>query len=318
MTDLHRFTLKQLRHFLAIAECPTIHHAATRLNLSHAALAGSLTELEEQIGLQLFIRRRAHGVALTATGAELMAYCRAVISAADELQAKTAGKESAYSGRLVIDCYTTLAPFLIPALIAGFRRRYPAIELEIFDGSAELILARLHEGRSEFALLYDFNLTATIESDPLYTVRPRVLLPAMHRLASKRAVDLKDLTKEPLIQYDVAPALENMQLIFKNVGVEPRIGRRVKSVELIRALVGRGLGYGILLQPPPGNTTYDGMQVVIRDILRCTVSFNVVLARSRYVKPSQRSRDLRKLCLESCVIGELKSAPASRKKRLSR
>jgi DNA-binding transcriptional LysR family regulator len=300
MADLHRFTLKQLRHFLVVAECRTIHAAAARLNLSHAALAGSLTELENQLGLQLCIRRRAHGVELTALGSELRSYAQAVLASADELQARAEGTESAYTGRLVIDCYASLAPFLVPALLAGVRLRYPALELEILDGSAEEMLARLHSGRSEFALLYDFNLTAAIECDPLISVKPRVLLPATHRLAARRAVDLKDLASEPLIQYDVAPAVENTKTIFRNVGVEPLIGRRAKSVELIRSLVGRGLGYAVLLHHPPGTTSYEGRELVIRDIRRCTVAFNVVLARSAYIKPSRRSTELRQLCVACC------------------
>lgn len=302
-----RFSLRQIRYFLAVADARTISEAASRLAISQGALTEALDELEKQIAVRLFVRRRAHGVSLTRSGRELIAHARALMAAAAEFQAAAENRGSTLAGRVSIGCYMTLAPFVMPALIAAFGTRYPHVELDVFYGSGEDIGRRLHEGHLDFGLVYDFNLSPATACDPLYKVRPRLVLPAGHPLAAQARIDLAALAGEPLVQFDVEPALSNTRRIFETLGVTPRPGLNAPSIEVVRSLVGHGFGYAVLLHHPPGDMSYEGRRLAVRDIAGLDLAYDVVLARSTYLRATARSAELRQFC-RSCFTGEEASA----------
>ncbi|MFB9950638.1 LysR family transcriptional regulator [Rhizobium puerariae] len=307
--DQPRFSLRQIRYFLAVAEARTISEAAVRLAISQGALTEALDELERQMAVRLFVRRRAHGVSLTRSGRELIAHARALMAAAAEFQAAAENRGSALAGRVSIGCYMTLAPFVMPALIGAFRTHHPSVELDVFYGSGEEIGQRLHEGHLDFGLVYDFNLSAATACDPLYRVRPRIVLPAEHPLAAAPEIDLAAMAGEPLVQFDVEPALSNTRRIFETLGVPLRQGLSAPSIELVRSLVGHGFGYAVLLHHPPGDLSYEGKRLAVREIAGLDFAYDVVLARSTYLRATQRSEELRRFCLSRFAGGPESATP---------
>ncbi len=293
-----RFTLKQLGYFLAVAEENTISAAASRLNVSQGALTEALGELESQLAVQLFVRRRAHGVMLTVEGRELLAYARATLSAAEDLQTAVHDRQVRLAGRVVVGCYMTLAPFVLPKLVAAFQREHPAVALEMFQDSGEVIAERLHQGQCDIAIIYDYSVTPSMVCDELYSVLPRVVLPAGHRLADRDEIDLKELEEETNVLFDVEPALNNTQQILRQLGTTAKHQLRAKSIELVRSLVGHGLGYAILLHHPPTDVSYEGRPLVVRPIARFDARYKVMMARPDNLRPSRRGEKLRDFCLE--------------------
>lgn len=267
----------------------------------------ALDELEKQMAVRLFVRRRAHGVTLTRSGGELIAHARALMAVAAQFQAAAESRDSTLAGWVSFGCYTTLAPFVMPALIDAFRRHHPSIELDLFYGSGEEIGQRLHEGRLDFGLVYDFNLSAATACDPVYKVRPRIVLPADHSLAAGSHVDLASVAGEPLVQFDVEPALSNTRRIFEILGVGQTPGPIAPSIELVRSLVGHGFGCGLLLHRPPGDLSYGGRQLAVREIAGLDLVYDVVLARSTYLRATKRSEALRRFC-RACFDGSLANA----------
>lgn len=307
--DTPRFSLRQIRYFLAVAEARTISEAAGRLNISQGALTEALDELEKQMAVRLLVRRRAHGVSLTRSGRELIAHARALMAAAAEFQSAAENRGGTLAGRVSIGCYMTLAPFVVPALIGAFRVSHPSVELDIFYGSGEEIGRLLHEGHLDFGLVYDFNLSPATACDPLYKVRPRIVMPAAHPLAGAREVDLKALAHEPLVQFDIEPALSNTRRIFEILGVEQKSGPSAPSIEVVRSLVGHGFGYAVLLHHPPGDMSYEGKRLAVRDIAGLDLNYDVVLARSTYLRATRRSEELRHFCLSCFTAGPESATP---------
>lgn len=293
-----RFTLRQLGYFLAVAEERTISAAAERLNVSQGALTEALGELESHLSVQLFVRRRAHGVMLTVEGRDLLGYARAALSSAEDLQTAVQDRQVSLSGRVVIGCYMTLAPFLLPRLVSAFQNQHPGAVLDFFQDSGEVIAERLHLGQCDLAILYDYSVTPDMICDELYTVQPRVVLPAGHRLADRDEVELKDLEDETNVLFDVEPALNNTQQILRQLGTTVKYQMRAKSIELVRAMVGHKLGYAILLHHPPTDVSYEGKPLVVKPIARLDVRYKVIMARSRNLKSSRRADRLRDFCVE--------------------
>ena len=304
------FTLKQIHYFVVVSEARTLSSAALNLNISQGALTEALDELERHMQVLLFVRRRARGVTLTPAGRGLLAQARNLLNAADELKTAADNRGTLLSGRVSIACYSTLAPFIMPAILTAFRTQHPSVELDLFYGPGEEIAERLYDGRSDIALLYDFNLPPDTVHDRLYAVEPRIVLPADHRLAAREVIDLADLADELLVQFGIEPALTNTRKIFEDVGVTPRSVMSAPSIELVRSLVGRGHGYSILLHHPVSDVTYEGRPVAVRRIARFKRLFPVVLARSTNLRPSRRGDELRKLCLSCFMPGPSTATPA--------
>jgi DNA-binding transcriptional LysR family regulator len=307
-----RFTLRQLAYFIAVVEAGTLRAAAERLNLSQSALSQGLTEFERDLGATVLIRRRSQGVRLTSVGRDVLEIARATLQNAAALSAQAGGKATTLSGTVAIGCYTTLAPFVIPPLVADLRSRNPDLQVEILDGALDEIVPLMHQGRCEVGFFYNSDVFPGVSYEPLYEVRPHVLLPAKHRLAKLNKVDLRDLVDEPLILFDAQPARRNSQLVFDGVGVVPNnIVARVSNFELVRSLVGRGLGYSVMIQRPPINRSYEGYAVVERGIARSTYAMSVSMAYFPQYARSRAFQEIRKsaAALRKHFSGEA-SAPA--------
>lgn len=279
------FTLRQLECFVAVVDHATIAHAAAVLHASPSAVSAALEELEKHLGEQLTIRRRAHGVTLTAAGRALLPQARGVLSAARDLVPTADGR---LTGRLVLGCYRTLAASLLPGLIEGFGREHPLVGLEFVEGSGDVVLRALDEGRADVGILYDRDLRGGMHTRRLYDLRAHVLLAAGHRLAGVERVSLRELADEPFVQFDVQPAWQNTLALMANAGVRPLVRYVTSDYELARSLVGRGLGYTVLVNRPATDVSHEGRHVVVKEIDPAPDPTTVVLAWPRGRTPSPR------------------------------
>ncbi|MCP5143752.1 MAG: LysR family transcriptional regulator [Gammaproteobacteria bacterium] len=260
------FTLRQLEYFNAIASEGSLAAAATRCNVSASALALALDELEYQLSLQLFIRRKAKGVTLTPAGSRLLSHARRILAGAETLAADASQASSSLTGRFAIGCFPTLAPFYLPGIMQDFARRHPGLTLEITEAAAPELDELLLQGRIDVALMYSVDVSPQFAFDPVREYRPYAMVAKGHRLASRKSIHLGELVSEPLILIDVHPSRLNIDHTFGSLNLRPRIGHTTTSFELVRCLVARGLGYGVLFQRPATTTTYDGNELVTLEL----------------------------------------------------
>src|SRR5919197_1280336 len=132
---LEELSLRQLSYFVAVADAGTMTRAAAVLHVSQSAVSLALADLERQLGVQLMLRRRARGLTLTAAGRELIGPARTLLRLAEELRADAGELGTALHGRLVIGCFQTIGPFIMPTLLASFAAAHPGVELDFVEGS---------------------------------------------------------------------------------------------------------------------------------------------------------------------------------------
>ena len=125
----------------------------------------------------------------------------------------------------------------------------------------------------------------------LAELSPYVLLPEGHPLSLAASIALEDLVREPMALLDLEPSREYFLSLFRSRGLEPTIGFRTKSLEMVRGFVGHGLGYSILATKPANNMTYDGRALVARPL-------SVAVSNSRLVLATLASRKLSPMALE--------------------
>jgi len=283
-----RYTLKQLRYFCAAGEALSVTAAAARMNVSQPSVSAAIAHLEDVFSVQLFIRHHAQGLSLTNAGRGLLSEARGLLRQAEQLGDFAGELGGSLGGTLELGCFTTLAPRFLPALIAEFVALHPAVSIRPWEGIQDDLIAGLMSGGYDLALLYGLDLPEGIIAEPLASFEPYALLPRDHPLAgSGKPVSLEELEGEPMILLDVPPSGRYFTNLFRAKGLTPQIAFSSPSLELVRGLVGRGLGYSLLVTRPEGDRTYLGEPLAIRPISNDTGASEVSLARNESLRPNR-------------------------------
>jgi DNA-binding transcriptional LysR family regulator len=166
---------------------------------------------------------------------------------------------------------------VMPTLVARLTKLHPDLSLTLLEADQSHLIASLRRSDMEIALLYDFGLDPDFEVTPIADLSPYVLLPEGHPLASGPSVSLEELAPEPLLLLDLEPGRDYFLSLFKDNGLVPVIAHRSRSLEMVRGLVGHGLGYSILATKPANNMSYDGRALVARPLSNAVKSSRLVL-----------------------------------------
>jgi DNA-binding transcriptional LysR family regulator len=261
------FTLRQLELFAALPEFPTLSAAASSLHISESALSHAITELEKAVGEQLCVRRKARGLQLTPAGQFFAQRARGLLNDAGELVSELSGLHGQLRGPVKLGCYTGLATNVLPAVLEGFPTEHPDVNIGVTVGTDDELLPALHAGLLDVAIVYNMLLPTGLQQQTIYETEVMAILPEDHRLAAEEAVDLADLAPEPLIMLESTPSTANTHRMFNERGLTPRILTALPVIELVRALVGRGLGYSLLMSRPNStNMTSEGRRIAFRPL----------------------------------------------------
>lgn len=244
------FTLRQLEAFVATAHAGSFAAAAQTQHVTSSAIASSITELERVIGAQLVIRRPAHGVALTPTGRVVLNRAVQLIRDATELQREVAGTPGVLRGPVSLGTHISLAADLLPDLMQEFSGQHPEVGVSFSDNTMDLLIESLDGGELDCVISYASAVPPRFERRVLFSTHAHVVLPAAHPLAGRTSIDLGDLRATPLILLDLDPnGIRTLELLAA-AGVSPHIAHQTWNHELAWSLVGRGLGYTVMLQRP--------------------------------------------------------------------
>lgn len=285
------YNLRQLKYFVTTVECGSVAQASRKLYIAQPSVSTAIKQLEDSFGVQLFIRHHAQGVSLTPGGSRFYRKALELLRAAHEFEQNALADNDVVSGQIDIGCFETVAPLYLPRLIAGFRERWPGVEVRIRDGEQQELVQALTGGSIDLAMLYEHELDSTIETIALMPpLQPYALLSADHRFAQQARVSLHDLVLEPMILLDVAPSRTYFVSIFEEQGLTPHILFSSPSIEMVRGMVGRGFGFSILVTRPYSEYTYDGQKIVTIPLAESVTGSALTAAwlrRSPLTKPAQ-------------------------------
>lgn len=149
-------TPARLRTFLAIVQCGSARAAAAQLSVTESAVSASLAALNGEVGAKLF-ERTGRGLALTEAGAVFAQYARRIVGLMEESVAAARQGVAAEHGKLRLGAVTTAGEYLVPGLLASFRRSYPHVEITLDVGVRDRV----------FSLLADHQLDVAIGGRPL-------------------------------------------------------------------------------------------------------------------------------------------------------
>ncbi len=278
-------SLRLLRYVAAAADSGNVTEAARRLKVSQPSISAAIAELEQMIGITIFVRHHAKGVTLTPAGEKLIQGARLLLNQAKEFSNTAEALSDIERGEITIGCLPLLAARFMPSLIYEFCKRHPRVALNFEEGDQEHLMRDLAKGRIEMAIAYASNIPSGFDAKRVLTLPPVVTLPANHSLASLNSVSLAELEKEPLIFHEPDDYILSL---FDGLGLQPNIALRLRSFELIRGLVARGHGYTLSSIVPVTAFTYDGGHVItkpLRDKL-ASVEVAAVMPKAVLLRPS--------------------------------
>ena len=285
------FTLKQLNYFTTVVDTESIAEASRKLHIAQPSISIAIKNLEDSFGQQLLIRHHAQGVSLTPSGRRFYDKARELLRFSHEFEQNTLANSDTTSGKISIGSFESVAPLYIPKLIAGFKRQYPDIEIQLMDGEQHEIMVGLHRGQFDLAFLYDLELDNSIRKEPLNAPhKPYALLPADHPLAANPTVTLEALSREPMVLLDVIPSRNYFLSIFTEKGLHPEVAYTSPSIEMVRCMVGQGQGFSVLVTRPCSKMTYDGQQLAYVEIEDEMESSALIMAHLKTNEPTKPAR----------------------------
>ena len=289
------FTLKQLKYFVTVVETESIAEASRKLHIAQPSISIAIKNLEDAFNQQLFIRHHAQGVSLTPGGRRFYEKAKDLLRLSYEFEQNSLAENEMVSGTISVGCFESAAPLYMPKLIAGFRKKYPNITIQLNDGEQHELMHGLHRGRFDLAFLYDLELGNAIHKEELNAPhKPYALLPADHPLAKKGVVTLQELSREPMILLDAVPSKNYFINIFKDKGYHPEVAFSSPSIEMVRCMVGQGLGFSVLVTRPCSTMTYDGgelAQMEIEDDMPASTLVMAYLKNNDPTRPTQLFMD---------------------------
>ncbi|RBI82975.1 LysR family transcriptional regulator [Rhodosalinus halophilus] len=237
---------RHLRSIKAIHEEGGLARAAERLNITQSALSHQIKGLEDQTGVELFVRR-SKPLRLSAAGQRLLRLADKVLPEIDAVQAEFAGLRAGRSGRLhiAIECHACFE-WLFPVLEA-FRKSWPDVDVDIRPGLAFDALPALQKEEVDLVVSSDPEDLPGVTFTPLFDYAPVFVASAQHPLAQKRFIEAQDFRGETLITYPVERArLDVFSQLLTPAKVEPAAIRQVELTAVILLLVASNRGVAVL------------------------------------------------------------------------
>jgi LysR family cys regulon transcriptional activator len=241
--------LQQLRCLIEVARRGlNVSEAADALHTSQPGVSKQIKALEDELGIQVFVRHGKRLVAITEPGKAAVAIAERILSEAQNL--RRAGEEFANDqvGTLRVAATHTQARYLLPKAVAAFKQRYPRVELLIHQGNPTQICEQVVAGEADMAVATEMIDTfPELVSLPVVQWNRCVVVPPKHPLLKEKQLTLEKLAEYPIVTYDFAFANRSLvEKAFESRGLRPHVVLSAQDSDVIKTYVELGLGVGIL------------------------------------------------------------------------
>src|SRR6266705_1194831 len=192
--------LRHLRYFVAVAEALNFTKASARLRVAQPALSRQMTDLEDELGVDL-MKRSPRGVTLTAEGKLFLDEVRELLKRADESVEKVRALARGEYGELHVGYAPSPTVEILPPALTAFQKAVPRVKVLLHDLSSDELVTGLQNGTLELAIMVPpaGDQTAGIQFEVLRTYPLCVAMTAVHPFARLKSVSLDKLAAEPLV-----------------------------------------------------------------------------------------------------------------------
>jgi len=283
--------LRQLEHFVAVAEDESFTRAARRLGYAQSALSVSIRSLERELDVKLF-DRTTHRVGVTDAGRSLLPAARSTLASARAMRDEAAAVNGVVRGRVRIGAMQALTVVNLPQLLGRFHREHPEVQITLrpaAGGAAELV-RQVADGELDLALVALAERPKGIRVVPLGS--ERLLLTSAQGNPARagksvhlhKPIDLRELADQSFVDFPTGWILRTLlDRAFAALALHRHVAIEVADVQACKQLIREGLGVALL---PESIIAADSAGLQTRDVLPA-LSWEVSAVVRNGVDPSR-------------------------------
>lgn len=275
-------SIKQLQHFVAVAELGQVLRAAEHCHVSQPAMTTSLKNLEAAVGTDLFIRH-ASGLRLTPRGEGFLQHAQHIMSTLEQAIYEARGTRANVTGEVNLAITDTVAGYLLPWLLPAVQQQLPQVKVQLVEKNRIEIEQGLLSGEHDLAIVLVSNLSGSEDIARETLIRsPRRLWTAWdHPLAEQETASLEEVSRMDFVLLDMDEHVDTVRRYWGQFGLEPKIIFKSKSIEAVRSLVAKNVGVTILSDIVYRQWSHDGGRIRRRTLSDPVPSMDLGLASLR-------------------------------------
>ncbi len=239
-----RYLREVVRHGLKISD------AAAALYTSQPGVSKQIKLLEDELGMEIFVRSGKRIVAVTEPGKAIIEVAQRVLHETENLRHISEEFQARDRGTLTIATTHTQARYALPPVVKQFIKRYPGVRLNLHQGSPTQIAEQVLEGAADLAIatesLAGYDALVAL---PCYEWHHCIITPPKHALLAEKRLTLEKIAQYPIITYDFAfSGRGKINAAFEARGLTPSVVLTAIDADVIKTYVELGLGIGIVAQ----------------------------------------------------------------------
>lgn len=221
---------------------------ANALHTSQSGVSKHIKDLEDELGVELYVRKGKRLLGHTLPGQELVKIVERMLLDASNIKTIADQYSNQDTGLLTIAATHTQARYTLPRVVTQFKARFPNVHLKLLQGSPKSVVDLLISGEADIGFatesLGDMN---ELLSFPLFQWHHVVVTPKGHALTKRQRLTLEDIAEFPIITYHEGfTGRANIEKAFREAGVIPDIVLSALDADVIKTYVELGLGIGII------------------------------------------------------------------------
>jgi len=240
---------QQLKIIREAARCEfNLTEVANTLFTSQSGVSRHIRDLEDELGVEIFIRRGKRLLGMTEPGKALLTIAERILDEAGKVRRLADVFTNETSGILTIATTHTQARYSLPKVIKAFRQLYPNVRLELNQGSPQEIVTMLLAGEADIGIASEMLVNnSSLAAFPWFSWHHALLVPKGHELVQNQPVSLSTLGRYPLITYRQGiTGRSRVDRAFQAAGLKPDIVLSAQDSDVVKTYVKLGLGVGIL------------------------------------------------------------------------
>lgn len=274
--------LKELQIFLAAAENGSFSEAGRQMHISQSAVSQMVGNLERQFGTVLF-ERSGRSMHLTETGQALLPMARELLAAANRLEESMLSMQQDVAGQTIIGCSTTSGKYLLPLLIANFRKSFPKVRIDVHVASRQSVISKVLEGYYGLAVTSKVIDQPDLEYQDFFSDEIVLVVPKNHPWARFPKIYPDDLLDEQFIlREEGAGTLEIFYEGLRQHDISPeslKVAMVLGNAEAIAMAVEEGIGIAFISRLAAARSLGDRRLVEV-EVAGMKLSRKIFIARS--------------------------------------
>jgi LysR family cys regulon transcriptional activator len=259
---------------------------ANALFTSQSGVSKHIKDLEDELGVELFVRRGKRLLGLTEPGQELVGIVERILL--DTQNIKKLGEQFANRdrGELSIAATHTQARYALPDAISKFRKEFPNVHLVLHQASPKEIVAMVLDGQADIGIATEaIGDNPDIAAFPYYSWHHGVVVPAGHPLDGVKPLTLEAIAEYPIITYHEGfTGRPNIDATFAKAGLAPDIVMAALDADVIKTYVELGLGIGIIASMAFEAERDKGLKLLESTELFPLTTSRIAVRRGRFLR----------------------------------